>query len=1157
MVSVKRKVRVRTSHAAFSLFTTRYFAASSHLPLPDRAPAIIGGVDYKSTAVRTRAAKLLPAIRRSSRICASAADPRSAHRRLARLLAQFAAAGHAGSGSFGDRRSSAPGPPPRRRGRVEDPAPFSAATLSAQCSVPTIRRRQFRSKLLGGGAMATAAIVGVATGAMKPVLDKLTKLLEEKYTKIKSVRKDIEFLRDELRGMSATLEMLADEEELDPVKKEWRDKLRDLSYDVEDFVDTFKTRLDHVELKDFEGLIARVMKLKQRSNMANEIKELKKRAIDVSEWHKRYKFVPSAHNSSTFVDPRLSALYEDIRNLVAIDGPKKDIIDLLKMETVSSTEVQVVSIYGCGGLGKTTLANQVYQSIKSQYDCSSAFVSVSQNPNWIKILREIAKGVGITANTLEDDVKQLIDKIREYLQDKRYFIVIDDIWEAKDWEPIKLALLNNNCGSRIITTTRSTKVADITSSQGGYEMKPLSFEYSKKLFFKRAFSSENSDYSHLKDVPDRILRKCDGLPLAIITVASMLTDQHAKCKWDKVLNEIGSALTKNPDAEKMTSILSLSYTSMPHHLRTCLLYLGLFPEDYIIKKQCLINRWIAEGFIQKKDEQSAYETGESYYNELINRCMIQPVNVKYEQAKACRVHDIILDYIKCKAAAENFVVSLDASKNVYTSEYKARRLCVSNRDGKNGTICAGLNLSHIRSLAIFGLPMQTSFEPFTVLRVLDLSDCEEIENKNLASIEKLFHLKYLCLRSWLIAELPEKIGELQHLQTLDVQGTRIKELPLTITKLQRLSHLYVDFDVTFPNGMIVQMHNLEELSQYGIESYEQVMPLQEFSKLTKLKTLQITWDFDYLDYSEIIRQSQDICSYVGILLSSCDLHNLSIKNKSHMKLPLQLDSWNPSSPCNLRKLCFKDCAIHKMPNWMGSLGSLQLLHLTILCVRLEDVEILGAIPSLLFLKLHTAGGTGGRIVVHGGNGFRSLKYFSLEISCCGTALEFEAGSMPKLEHVKLELHVHKMACLNGASSFGIQHLSALRKVEVKIKGDCSSDDSNYDLTIDTDDRCVRHVASAIVAAVESLPNRPTLSFNTKILAFCCRFQCVSGPSEFHLRGWNQEFGGAFTEWLKVWRIEEKWTGKRCSCFGCKGRRLVREINSDKTDEEDDTDEVEE
>ncbi|OEL28813.1 hypothetical protein BAE44_0010169 [Dichanthelium oligosanthes] len=173
---------------------------------------------------------------------------------------------------------------------------------------------------------------------------------------------------------------------------------------------------------------------------------------------------------------------------------------------------------------------------------------------------------------------------------------------------------------------------------------------------------------------------------------------------------------------------------------------------------------------------------------------------------------------------------------------------------------------------------------------------------------------------------------------------------------------------------------------------------------------------------------------------------------------------------------------------MGSLGNLGVLELVMICVRPEDVEILGAIPSLLFLNITTAGGTNGRITV---NGFRSLKYFSLIICRCGTALEFQVGSMPNLEHLKLAFPLHKSRCLNnGASSLGIQHLSAISKVEVDIHGNCMTD-SNYDPTEDEKDGAVRGVARAINGAMMTLPNRATVRFKTTREWECQRFERVS------------------------------------------------------------------
>ncbi|PNT62409.1 hypothetical protein BRADI_4g02825v3, partial [Brachypodium distachyon] len=565
-------------------------------------------------------------------------------------------------------RSSAAPPPPLGSGS----SPPRAAAAAQHIEEIRARRWQIRKQAM------EAALVSVATGAMKPLLGKLSKLLEEECSKLKGVRRQARFLRDEMESMSGTLQMLADSEDLDPEIRTWRDGLRDLSYDMEDCVDRFAARVDHPGRDGSTGLkklFRRLRKLKPRHEMANEIEELKDRAVEISKRHKRYNFVkPTSGSTNCAIDPRLPAFYVEVDKLVGIDAPKKWLTEELKS---SSTQLKVVSIVGSGGLGKTTLANQVYQDIKNQYKCT-AFVSVSRNPNVRTILRRIAEQVGATDNTSNDDVKQLIDKLRDHLQDKPYFVVIDDVWDAEAWETISLALFNNNQGRRIITTTRNITVASCCSCQGGYvyRMEPLSFADSKRLFYKRAFNSEGLCYPHLEEVSNEILKKCAGLPLAIITMSCLLADQSAKDEWERLLAAIGSAIAKDPNAGNMTKILSLSYFDLPHHLRTCLLYLTVFPEDYMINKQRLISRWNAEGFIHEEQGRSMYEVGEGYFNDLVNRSLIHPVGVKYGQAEACQVHDVILDFITCKAAEENFITSSDARDDRQISGYKVRRFCI-------------------------------------------------------------------------------------------------------------------------------------------------------------------------------------------------------------------------------------------------------------------------------------------------------------------------------------------------------------------------------------------------------------------------------------------------------------------------------------------------
>ncbi|CAL5003754.1 unnamed protein product [Urochloa decumbens] len=953
-----------------------------------------------------------------------------------------------------------------------------------------------------------AALVGVSTGVMKPLLSKLSKLLEEEYVKLQGVHKQINFLRDELSAMSPTLHMLADSEELNPQMKDWRDKLCELAYDIEDCVDSFMARVEYDGPKGFKGIFHRLKKLKVCHRIANEIEELKKRTMVASERQKRYDFVrsPSTFSTAT-IDPRLPALYEDVHNLVGINRPKDNVIEWFN-KAKGDGNLKVLSIVGSGGLGKTTLANQVYCQLKGQFECT-VFVSISRNPCINKILRQILVELGIGDDMLNDE-RHLIDKIRDNLKDKRYLVVVDDVWDVEAWKSIRLSLFNNRCDSRIIVTTRNVAVASWCSSDGGYvyQMEALSFSDSLRLFCKRAFGSEELCYPHLKEVCYGILDKCGGLPLAIITLSSLLADNLAEDEWWRVLTTIGREFAKNPDAGNMTSILSLSYFDLPHYLRTCFLYLSVFPEDYRIGKQRLINRWIAEGFIYDEQGRSAYEIGERYFNDLANRSLIQPVDITYGEAQACRVHDIILDFITGKATEENFVTtSLDAAEHGKISDYRVRRLLVDARNENNVTIPSSLMISKARSLTIYGYPLQTSLLAFRALHVLDLGDCWGLKDHHLANIEKLSNLRYLCLGSKAITELPWKIGDLQYLETLDLRGTMIKQLPSTVTKLQQLARLYVDSSIRFPDGMIGQMKSLKELAEFEVYSYNVGKSLHEFSQLVHLKTLVICWNF-YCSFDlEGRKRVQDLQRCVGSLITTCKLHHLDIHD-CHDDFPwyrpLSMDSWCPTARCSLQKLHVTFCFIDRVQIWMSSLGNLKELELSVYCIGKEDLEILGAIPSLVSLELVTLCGTNGRIVFSGNNGFRNLKYFSLYIMSCGTATKFEAGSMPKIEHLKLKFCVHKMECLNGGSNFGIQHLSTLMKVEVVIRGDCVLDIYDNDI--------VESVARAIKAAVETFNNRPTIVFETEDDDnYCIHFKS-------RLERINKKFGVPI-EWLEKCQIQ--------------------------------------
>jgi hypothetical protein len=274
-------------------------------------------------------------------------------------------------------------------------------------------------------------VVSALTGVMNPLLNKLTTMVGMEFKLLKGVGSQVTFLKEELSSMSALLVKLASmEEEVDAQTKEWMGMVRELTYDIEDFIDQFML---HCGDKDK----SKISMVRERHKIANLVQQLKARAMEASQRHERYKLdhgdgealvrVGSSTSGMVEVDPRLPALYVGADRLVGIDGPREEIIELLMGDDKGAAgdrrakrqPPKVVSILGFGGLGKTTLAMQIYSKIKWQFNCA-AFVSVSRNPNTKKILTDMLRQVAGNVDLPTDTERQLIEHLRLHLEDKRY-----------------------------------------------------------------------------------------------------------------------------------------------------------------------------------------------------------------------------------------------------------------------------------------------------------------------------------------------------------------------------------------------------------------------------------------------------------------------------------------------------------------------------------------------------------------------------------------------------------------------------------------------------------------------------------------------------------------------------------------------------------------
>nr|AAG42168.1 stripe rust resistance protein Yr10 [Triticum aestivum] len=763
----------------------------------------------------------------------------------------------------------------------------------------------------------------VVTGAMSTLLPLLGDLLKEEYNLQKSTKGEIKFLKAELESMEAALIKISEAPLDQPPNiqvKLWARDVKDLSYEIEDGIDKFRVHLECRQQKkphSFMGFIHKSMDMltkgKIRHKIGIDIKDIKSRIKEVSDRRERYKVdsvAPKPTGTSTDTLRQL-ALFKKAEELI---GTKEKSLDIVKMLTegdeVFKKHLKMVSIVGFGGLGKTTLANVVYEKLRGDFDCA-AFVSVSLNPDMKKLfkclLHQLDKGE--YKNIMDESAwseTQLISEIRDFLRDKRYFILIDDIWDKSVWNNIRCALIENECGSRVIATTR---ILDVAKEVGGvYQLKPLSTSDSGQLFYQRIFGiGDKRPPIQLAEVSEKILGKCGGVPLAIITLASMLAGkkehENTYTYWYKVYQSMGSGLENNPGLMDMRRILHVSYYDLPPNLKTCLLYLSLYPEDYNIETKELIWKWIGEGFIHEEQGKSLYEVGEDYIAELINKSLVQPMYINIaNKASSVRVHDMVLDLITSLSNEENFLATL-GGQQTRSLPRKIRRLSLQSSNEEDVQPMPTMSsLSHVRSLTVFSkdLSLLSALSGFLVLRALDLSGCEEVGNHHMKDICNLFHLRYLSLEGTSITEIPKEISNLRLLQLLVIRSTKMKKFPSTFVQLGQL--------------VFIDMGN-REVSR---------LLLKSMSTLPSLSSLAI-------GIGEL--REEDL----QILGSMPSLHDLSIDvgywERGRDKR-LVIDSGSPFR--SLTRFSIKGCGFIDFMFAQGTLQKLQILELSIFGKAIKD-----------------------------------------------------------------------------------------------------------------------------------------------------------------------------------------------------------------------------
>ncbi|CAL4992677.1 unnamed protein product [Urochloa decumbens] len=910
----------------------------------------------------------------------------------------------------------------------------------------------------------------VITGAMSTLLPKLGDLLMEEYKLQTSVKGDIRFLKAELKAMETALLVISEASlDLSPDSQDkiWAKEVRDLSYDIEDNVDKFMVRIDHApkKLGGLRGFIDRTLNLKSnhltkariRHEIGTDMKEIKTHITEVKERRDRYKVdkVALRPEGKTVDNHYLSVIHKRASELVGAEKKSGELIErLMEGDDASKKQRRIVSVAGFGGLGKTTLAKVVYDKLIGKFDCG-AFVSVSHRPNIERIFINMLHQLGVRNIEATWDHEQLIFELKKFLQDKMYFIVIDDIWETSVWETIQFALVDNEYGSKVISTTRDLHVAEEVGTV--YRLKPLSRADSRKLFCLRVFGTEEDCIPNaLAEVSENILKKCGDVPLAIITIASMIASgkDNTREAWSKVCHILGSGLEDSHDAiVEMRRILYISYYHLPHHLKACMLYLSSYQEDACIWTEQLIWKWVGEGFIKGQQEESFYDVGEHYVAELINRGMVDPpldINHDCDKTAYFRVHDMVLDLITRLSNEDDFLTTLDGQRPIHLPE-KIRRLSIRSSKEEHVRKLSIKHLEHVRSLfvSLEAFHFLPDLFTFPVLRLLDLSGCEQVGNQYFRCICNLFHLRYLRLSHTSITEIPKEIKNLHCLQFLDVSRTEVTKLPSTFDQLRQLLYLRVSTLTRTPDGF----GNLKQLEALdGTIIVDSPTMLHNLTGLSKLRRMDLQFDEWDESYEEL---------FIECLGSLGGLEYLNLSG-CNGDFGSRCDKVTPG-PQLLQNINMKSSTICAVPRWMSSLCALTILHIYLSTLGEEDLHVLGSIPSLSDLQLSVEESTQGcnkKIVIDNAYSFLCLKKFEI---CKTIGVVFAHGAMPKLQTLVLLFGVLETLDKFGDFDFGLENLSSLMHVDAWMG--CSKAKSEK----------LQAAKESIQNALDMNPNKPTLN----------------------------------------------------------------------------------
>ncbi|RVW72204.1 putative disease resistance RPP13-like protein 1 [Vitis vinifera] len=489
-----------------------------------------------------------------------------------------------------------------------------------------------------------AGFVGEAilSGFIQKLVDMVTSPELWKYARKEQVDSELKRWKNILIKIYVVLNDAEEKQMTNPLVKIWLDELRDLAYDVEDILDDFAT----------EALRSSLI-MAQPQQGTSKVQGMLSSLI------------PSASTSNSSMRSKIEEITAGLQDISA----QKNDLDLREIAGGWSDRKRKRAQI----LPTTSLV--VESDVYGPFDLR-AWVCVSDDFDVLRITKTILQSVDPDSRDV-NDLNLLQVKLKEKFSEKKFLLVLDDVWNENchEWDTLCMPMRAGAAGSKLIVTTRNEGVAAVTRTCPAYPLRELSNNDCLSLFTQQALRTRNFDaHPHLKELGEEIVRRCKGLPLAAKALGGMLRNQLSRDAWANILT---SRIWDLPeDKSHILPALMLSYHHLPSHLKRCFAYCSMFPKDYEFNKDDLVLLWMAEGFLQKTEAARPEDLGSKYFNDLFSRSFFQHSS---RNSSRYVMHDLINDLAQSVAGEIYFHLDSARENNKQSTVFEKTRHSSFNR----------------------------------------------------------------------------------------------------------------------------------------------------------------------------------------------------------------------------------------------------------------------------------------------------------------------------------------------------------------------------------------------------------------------------------------------------------------------------------------------